>query len=281
MTDHTDDIDRRTFLRRAGYTAVGAGVAAAGVDSLLIEPNWLEVTTHERTVPADRAGFDTYRVAHLVDVHLDGFGDMHRTIVERLADFQPDLLAIPGDMVDGGAPLDEVARLCSRLAETADRCVATLGNWEYWCDIPVEDIGAMYRRTGIELLVGEHRTYRDDVAVVGTDDGATGRANPHEACRPVAGAGARILLTHAPGVLESYHTSLPTFDLVLSGHTHGGQFELFGWAPICPPGSGRFVAGAYQTPAGPTYVSRGVGTSLVPARFSCRPELALFTLRAA
>lgn len=68
-------------------------------------------------------------------------------------------------------------------------------------------------------------------------------------------------------------------DLVLSGHMHGGQVRLLGWAPMRPPGSGDYVAGWYRGPgAPPMYVCRGVGTSVLPVRIGARPEVAFFTL---
>jgi predicted MPP superfamily phosphohydrolase len=68
------------------------------------------------------------------------------------------------------------------------------------------------------------------------------------------------------------------FDLIVSGHTHGGQLALFGWAPFTPAGSGRFVSGEYVTPLGRLYVTRGLGTSLLPIRLGSRPELVFITV---
>ena len=66
--------------------------------------------------------------------------------------------------------------------------------------------------------------------------------------------------------------------LTLSGHTHGGQITLFGWPIWRPPGSGPFASGFYETTACKLYVSKGLGTSLLPVRFGARPEIAVFDL---
>jgi hypothetical protein len=66
--------------------------------------------------------------------------------------------------------------------------------------------------------------------------------------------------------------------LMVSGHTHGGQVCLGGWAPVLPRGSGRYVAGWYTDGATPLYVSRGLGTTLLPIRFGSVPEIAYFEL---
>jgi predicted MPP superfamily phosphohydrolase len=66
--------------------------------------------------------------------------------------------------------------------------------------------------------------------------------------------------------------------LILSGHTHGGQVCLGGWAPVLPRGSGRYVAGWYTDGAIPLYVSRGLGTTMLPIRFGAVPEIAYFEI---
>ena len=68
------------------------------------------------------------------------------------------------------------------------------------------------------------------------------------------------------------------FALCLSGHTHGGQVAFMGWAPLRPAGSGRFVQGFYEVPGCRLYVSRGVGTSILPIRWGAPPEIAVFDL---
>lgn len=66
--------------------------------------------------------------------------------------------------------------------------------------------------------------------------------------------------------------------LSVSGHTHGGQIAPFGWVLWRPPGSGRFVAGEYSTRFGRLYITRGIGTSLIPMRIGARPEVLFVTI---
>ena len=68
------------------------------------------------------------------------------------------------------------------------------------------------------------------------------------------------------------------FDLCLSGHTHGGQIAFWGWAPFRPVGSGRFVTGFYDVPGCRLFVSKGVGTSVLPVRWGVAPEVVVFDL---
>ena len=94
----------------------------------------------------------------------------------------------------------------------------------------------------------------------GRAEGTAGAAHAEESS---ATAGGRALTPHRP-------------SLMLSGHTHGGQVTLGGWAPVTPAGSGPYVAGWYRDAAIPLYVSRGLGETLIPLRFWCPPEIAVF-----
>jgi predicted MPP superfamily phosphohydrolase len=81
----------------------------------------------------------------------------------------------------------------------------------------------------------------------------------------------RLLLTHSPELLDKAPVRDAGVALALAGHTHGGQVRLGSSAvPFVPQGSGRFVAGWYDLAGCRAYVSRGTGTSIVPARFTCR-----------
>jgi len=85
------------------------------------------------------------------------------------------------------------------------------------------------------------------------------------------------LLQHSPGFFENTELGTQRFALCLSGHTHGGQIAIFGWAPWTPPGSGSFVAGEYMTRLGRLFVTRGIGTSVIPLRIGARPEIVFVT----
>jgi hypothetical protein len=67
-------------------------------------------------------------------------------------------------------------------------------------------------------------------------------------------------------------------DLILSGHTHGGQINLFGFVPFKPQGSGKYLKGWYKDNKKNLYVSKGIGTSIFPARFMARAEIAIFNI---
>jgi predicted MPP superfamily phosphohydrolase len=94
---------------------------------------------------------------------------------------------------------------------------------------------------------------------------------------PPKSAERRVLLMHYP--LQANQFKEERFDLMLAGHSHGGQVRvpLYG-APIVPHGVGRYDWGLFDTPAGPLYVNAGIGWYRLPVRLNCRPELAVVTI---
>jgi hypothetical protein len=90
-----------------------------------------------------------------------------------------------------------------------------------------------------------------------------------------------ILVSHNPDYAEGLETRF--VDIVLSGHTHGGQVTLFGlWAPYMPSDYGQKYRGGFaNTGFTPVYVTRGIGMTFLPVRFFARPEITVFTLKSA
>jgi uncharacterized protein len=117
---------------------------------------------------------------------------------------------------------------------------------------------------------------------VGLDDPVEGSPDIIRARRGLATGRLEVWLVHAPGFVENHLGRLGASPaVVLAGHTYGGQIRLPLLPPVTPSGSGRFVAGWYRDTFAPLYVSRGIGTVTMRARFRCPPELPIFTLRPA
>jgi hypothetical protein len=260
-------LSRRRFLG----ASVALGTVAA-VDAFGVEPRWLDTPRIDVMVPDLPATLDGFRIVQLTDVHLDGIDYLEEAVRRAVRELQPNLVVLTGDVIDAPARLSTLAELVRGLGESGARVLATPGNWEHWGHVPLQELAQSYAGVGARLLV--NATARiEGISLYGTDDALAGSIRWSGA----PDSGPRVLLTHSPAVLD--RVSGLHFDLSLSGHTHGGQVRLGNLAPVLPPGSGRFVAGLYDTPAGRAYVSRGIGTSVIPARFFCRPELPTFVLR--
>lgn len=247
-----------------------------------IEPNRLEVSHHD--LKSLEAG-EPIRIAQLSDLHPRAIDDRARGIAERLAGERLDQIVLSGDVVDRPEALPVLDRYLGMLGPTPK--VAVLGNWEYWGAVDLTALRRIHQRRGVRLLVNQATTYRfgtRSLRVVGFDDHAAGDPDPR-ILDTASGMEARsamdtILVQHSPGWFEQepVRARRDGFRPCLSGHTHGGLVRLPGLPVWTPPGSGRFRAGWYPLPVRALYVSRGIGTSVLPIRIGARPELAIFVL---
>jgi predicted MPP superfamily phosphohydrolase len=281
--------------RRRFVAVAGGGVAALAADAWLVEPGWVQFTHHAvnaRTSPQQRA----VRFVQITDLHLQQVGRMHRRIAAEVNGLAPDFIVLTGDSVDRANRLDELAAFLGMLPHGTPK-YAILGNWEHWGDVDLDGLATTYRGANTRLLVNEtavHEVGGRAIALTGLDDLVGGQPDVGRAFRTApASPGAHLLLAHCPVHRDrlgdpplslASGAAAPPFDfgritMMLSGHTHGGQVNLLGWAPQLPRGSGRYVRGWFRDPgAVPLYVSRGIGTSLLPVRFGARPEVAVFTM---
>lgn len=268
-------LSRRTLFRRT-CLAAGAVPLAAAIDGVAITPRRL-VTSHHafgQTTSTDRL-----RIVQVSDLHLHGIGTLERQLLEQLHEAQADLIVITGDAIDRADSLPLLDALLGEFPRSP-RVLAILGNWEYRSGIEPEQFARTYDRHGIDLLINrsidlEHRGRT--VRITGLDDILDGMPDAVTALEGVRPLDHHLVLAHCPTMRDDL--SLPPdhpASLVLSGHTHGGQVAPFGVATILPPGCGRYVAGWYRDDGGPPlYVSRGIGTSLLPIRLGATPELVL------
>jgi hypothetical protein len=269
----------RVGRRRVIAAFACCGAAAVGVDALLIEPRLLEVTRRDVPVSGLPSGLEGLTIAHLTDLHLSSIGTVEEKLLAAVRKHDVNVIAITGDAVESALALPVLAELTAELGRAGGaEIVATMGNWEHWGDVPFETLAATYARSNAKLLGNQGMVLSAGIVTVGTDDHCSGFDDLAAALRATPETVApRILLTHAPGHIDAPPAGVPPFALCLAGHTHGGQLRP-GFTVWTPPGSGRFVAGAYETPAGPAYVSRGIGTSVLAARLLARPELPIFRL---
>ncbi len=272
---------RRDILR--GAAGLGCGTALAiGIDAVAVTPNRLAVSRHFFG-PA-QAG-RRVRIAHISDLHIQAFAGIHRQLLEAVVASAPDLLVITGDSIDapqGLAPLEQFLASCPPVP----RRLAILGNWEYKAGVDQAAFRHLHEEYSFALLVNESVSLEFAVGdarqpttlrVTGLDDLQCGRADAAGALAGRSPCDHHLILAHCPAQRDDL--GLPAdhpADLVLSGHTHGGQVTAAGMALVTPPGSGRYVAGWYRD-AGrpPLFVSRGVGMSTFPVRLGATPELAI------
>jgi predicted MPP superfamily phosphohydrolase len=286
-----------TQMTRRGFLKTGAGVAAGlAVYAGEIERHWIETSHYEVQLPGLAPEFEGYRIAQLSDIHMDEFTEPFfvRDAVERINRLKPDAVFLTGDFVTHQLAPQKFAEgsawQCANLLNglQCQQRYAIFGNHDVLVGEHV--VGRALKDNGIMLLRNsyapvEHRGARYWVA--GVDDALEG--NPDAAAAvPAAIRNQRnepvILLCHEPDYVDTIarHPAGQWVDLVLSGHTHGGQVRMPFLPPIqLPPLGRKYVAGWFQVGSMRLFVNRGLGTVGVPFRFDCPPEITLFKLRAA
>lgn len=266
--------------------AAGGAVAAAAAYATLIEPRWLQRTRTRLHFPDLPVTLEGLTIALLTDIHAGGPSPrgLLRRAVRMTLDVRPDLIAITGDLAENEAALEETLDELDRLSAPLGVFVVP-GNHDYR-DIGIERWhDAIARRRGLTDLTNRVRLVAvgdETLCVAGVDDLAHGRPQL-DGLRRAGRRDFTILLAHQPDQAERARRAMDRVDLVLSGHTHGGQIRL--------PGIGALVnsalrpdlyeAGLRRRPWTQVYTSRGIGTAHLPVRFLSRPELAILTLTAA
>lgn len=291
-------LGRRALIRAGGATLPALG-AVAGIDgfaSAKEAPRMRLVRFAYEGLHPDLHGL---RILHLSDIHLGGsipIERLERALSAAFATHRPDLVVVTGDIADDPSLLGPAMELVARMSA---RCgaFASLGNHEYLNDIRVTR--EALERSPVPLLVSSGRTLaigRARLYVAGADDpvhmhgdiAAMLRPSIEEAAsRAPAGADFRLLLCHRPEGLGP--ASEVGFDLVLSGHTHGGQLGLFGRSLLetIRPGIGwwgryeraRRLPSASRLATTPTrlYTTSGFG-HWFPFRVGCPTELPIVVL---
>jgi len=226
------------------------------------------------------AAFDGYRLLHMSDLHADLNPPAITALGEKVAGLEYDVCVLTGDYrAQTFGPFDEallqMRNLCARLAQPI---YAVFGNHDSVRMLPgLEDMGIrMLMNERVEITRGSTALY-----IVGIDDAHYYRVdNVAQAAADVPLDAVSILLSHTPEIYrQAAHAG---FDLMLCGHTHGGQICLPGGVPVtldakCPRYMG---SGAWDYAAMQGYTSAGAGTCIVPVRLNCLPEITLHTLRA-
>ncbi|HEX2210148.1 MAG TPA: metallophosphoesterase [Longimicrobium sp.] len=269
-----------TGLKWAGAAAAAAGALGAWT---LIEPLWLEVTRpriHVRGLHPDLEGF---RIALLTDMHA-GEGTplwLIRRAAKLAMHARPDLIALTGDFAaDDAGTFAPVLQALSGL-NAPHGVWAVPGNHDY--TVGIEKWHAELRRhphlRDLTNRAALEKVGRASLCIAGVDDLSRGRPTL-DALPPPEARDFTLLLAHDPDQAEKARRAYDAVDLVLSGHTHGGQVRLPFLGALKNPSEHQelYEEGLRRRPWTQVYTSRGVGTVHLPIRLLCRPEVAILEL---
>jgi uncharacterized protein len=238
----------------------------AGFNAFWIEPFRIEVTRHRVSAAIPTP----LKIAHLTDIHTYGLGAREQEMIRLIDAERPDLIVITGDLISHSGSYQGCRDVLRKLHAPLGVWIVR-GNHEVWW--PVEKERDFYASAGAQLIVNENRRIAERVWLIGLDDAFAGAPDLEKGLAGVPPDDFKIALFHSPAFFD---LAAGRCDLALAGHTHGGQVRLPLVNPFwLPPSCGRYLEGWYESKGSRMYVSRGIGTSILPIRFMCRPEITI------
>jgi predicted MPP superfamily phosphohydrolase len=219
-----------------------------------VEPEWLRVR-RVRLSPAP-----TVRLIQISDIHFKGETQYLERVVRVINGLDADFVCFTGDLIEDPACLHGALQILSKVNKPL---YGIAGNHDQWALRTFDDIRDMFRATGGEWLVNKAVFPAGGRAALLTS--ACCRVPTPPGCK-------RILLEHYPS--RTRHLKNERFDLMLGGHTHGGQVRVpFITKYVLPFDLDPYDKGLFRTASGPLYVNPGLGTFHLKVRFLCRPEI--------
>jgi len=239
------------------------------------------LTVEEVTITLDRfpSKLDGLRVVHLSDTHHSPFTDLEH--ISRAVDIsnklEPDIVFLTGDYVSHNA--DYIAPVAEVLGSLRSQfgTFACLGNHDHWTDADL--VTHLLRGEGIKVLINEGLRFEARQAsfwLAGVDDYMAGKTDVPAALKGSYPDEPKILLAHNPLIFRQ--SVRAKIDLTLSGHTHGGQIKMRDPEKRILPRR-KLSSGLHRRNESQIYITRGIGTVVVPARYQCPPEISLLELR--
>ncbi len=255
--------------------------------AFLIEPHQIRIVEKTFYLSNLSKSFDGLRILHLTDLHINSWGKDEKKIIKRVKELSPDLIVLTGDYSDDAYYNLYIKRLLCT-------CEAPLGVWgvlgnsfyqNHYVSQNINTIKQIFKSANAHLLINQNAPLviqqgieQDTLWLIGLDDPWTEHSNMEMAFNGVADSACKIVLVHFVDNLENYISYHP--DLILSGHTHGGQIRLpfiskyLGYTKY-----GLYIRGSFEHKGIQLYVNSGLGCSFLPLRFGVKPEIAIITLR--
>lgn len=267
--------------------AFGIFILLISIYSFLIEPNFI----HINNVPiANNKLFSVFqdkKVVQISDLHIKSIGYREKKLIKMLNRLNPDILFITGDFVTHKKYEDSCIKVLEQIRTPTYGIWTILGNADRnGFNERVKGFVKRLDNLGIKVLENSHERLvlsesDKHVFILGVEGPQLSRSKLNWLLRDIPDNSPLILLSHYPNVLEK--NQLRKINLVLAGHTHGGQirFPLIGtiditpFHKISPYHKIVFDKGLFEIEGTKMYVNRGIGTAFLPMRFLCSPEIAV------
>jgi len=262
-------VKRRDYIK---YTVGASALVAASLTgySYFIETNQFQVTKLDLDMGIGR------RLVHISDTHLGSSVYSVETLINIIKGLNPDIIIHTGDHITNTESIDSAIQFLEKLSLISE-VYTVWGNHDLWNGFG--NIKYRERVNGIDgatILVNES-IYLDGFWLCGVNDPYT-LHDDIEKTLGETGVEPRILLAHSPQIIDKARDRV---ELVLAGHTHGGQIRipLLGplWLPL-PSKYHKYSQGLFREDNTTMYFTRGVGTVIFPFRFNCPPEVVLINI---
>lgn len=277
------------ITRRAFLAGGGAAAAIFAFDGATHGRHSLEVTHRSFAIRDLPDAFVGFRIAQLSDIHLVEYTEPWFLVdaVDRINALAPDIVLLTGDFVSRGPLRDttawRAAGVCAEILSTlkAPQRFGILGNHDV--AVGSEHVIRPLEAHKTPILVDSYFALErghDRIWLSGTDDAGTRDPDLNLAIPKLPDVPV-ILMVHEPDYADTVrqHPRFPMVDLMLSGHSHGGQIQVpFAGPLVLPPMGRKYVHGAFQFEHMHLYVNRGLGTVGLPMRLNCPPEITEITL---
>jgi len=270
---------RRQFIKLGGF--FGAAGLLAGYPTF-IERYLILTNRYVIEVPNLPQAFSRFRIVHLTDFHYGALVPLAviRHVIRRANALQRDLTVCTGDFVherNSTTQIDAVWPLLGQLKAPLG-VYSVLGNHDHWADTMrsqhwLSETGQDLRHKTKVIERGGERLW-----IVGAGDLWEDHQNLDKVMRGIPEADCRIVLAHNPDTADSRFSS--RIDLMISGHTHGGQVVIpFVGPPVLPVDNKAYSSGLKTSPRGMrVFISKGIGWAICPVRCNCPPEIAVLEL---
>ena len=243
------------------------------------EANTLSLEKVEINLPRLPKALDGMRIIHLSDIHHSPFtGLEHILRAIKIANrLKPDMFVLTGDFVSHEPEyIEPVAKVLGELkAEMGTH--ACLGNHDHWTDPDM--VTKHLRDAGINVMINEGRRFEargTSFWLAGVDDHMVGKTDLAAALKGSFPDEMKLLLAHNPIIFRQCVKH--GIDLTLSGHTHGGQVRVRDSQRRLLR-KRKLTAGLHSRKGAHIYITRGIGTVVLPVRYQCPPEISLLELR--
>ncbi|MEC4685746.1 MAG: metallophosphoesterase [Nitrospirota bacterium] len=266
------------------------------VYGFLIEP--YVVTVKNIDIHSERLAnvLKGYKVVQISDLHISKYGRREKKVVKVLRNIDPDIVFFTGDAIEWGADFKPVLQFFRNVPAKIG-VWAVLGNSDYsnakemclLCHEP--NSKSLLKKKRVRFLRNTNEVIkikRTDgslqplkLAIIGVDDFVTGRADLKSSIRQIPREVPKILLSHSPDLFVE--ASRSGIDLLLAGHTHGGQIFIVAILGGVISSLGihdlKYTTGLYNKGKTVMYVNSGIGTSIIPVRIGVPPQIAILNFK--